>query len=747
MGLRKGQKELVEQYRGGYCAVPAIPGGGKTHCLSLWAADMISEGLHKPGKILIVTYMNSAVNNFKQRISKELESRGLKSGREYHVSTIHGLCLQIIKEKPGFANINEEFDIIDGVGKLYLINNAIEEWKKSNENIFKYYLDESQKSNDKYEKAAKVWQDRLCTVASSVIGDFKSRGLTPEEAIRLSRNLKNDSLLKNCARIYETYDKRLKISGLVDFDDMLRKAWSMLAEDEELLAKYRRKYKFVCEDEAQDSNLIQSEILTLIANGNLLRVGDSNQAICSTFTNSDFKYFKDFCGLPQTTVYEITQSSRSTVDIINLANYFVRHVNVEHPVEECRSSLLPQYIEPVDENDDRKNPVIGEYGIRTAVFNTWEEEAESVARYIWHMLKKHPGKSFAVLMPTAWRLNDFANILAARGIPYEELDSSAGLKAKSLRQLGRVLAFHYSPDDSRKFADMVDECFLSELERVNQMASGKKSDSDRQEDMQLRKLLYDFIAQSPVGKLLYPQNLTIDMADIPEVIKKSGIWKFFISKLDLIRGLIEFPSVPVEALIMEISERLDFGREEKAIAQKVAGDVKFMNFRNHRWQLCDLADELLGSKSIYSYFAGLVWDLKGYEPRQGVVTLSTCHKSKGLEWDVVFIAGLSNGDFPACMNDRFAGEYWFLKQNYKNPQALVKADLGKILGGDILQDSFKAARIETISERARLLYVGITRAKEYLFLSSFHTNKGKRNENQPSAYLGVIKRYIDEKGT
>lgn len=75
MGLRKGQKELVERYRGGKCAIAAIPGGGKTHCLSLWAVEMITHGYHKPGKILIVTYMNSAVNNFKQRISAELQKK------------------------------------------------------------------------------------------------------------------------------------------------------------------------------------------------------------------------------------------------------------------------------------------------------------------------------------------------------------------------------------------------------------------------------------------------------------------------------------------------------------------------------------------------------------------------------------------------------------------------------------------------------------------------------------------------
>src|SRR5690348_6167816 len=112
MGLRKGQRELVEQYRAGYCAVPAIPGGGKTHCLSLWAVEMISQGLHKPGKIMIVTYMNTAVNNFKQRISAELQKRGITTNKDYYVSTIHSLCLQIIKEKPDLINANDEFEII-----------------------------------------------------------------------------------------------------------------------------------------------------------------------------------------------------------------------------------------------------------------------------------------------------------------------------------------------------------------------------------------------------------------------------------------------------------------------------------------------------------------------------------------------------------------------------------------------------------------------------------------------------------
>jgi DNA helicase-2/ATP-dependent DNA helicase PcrA len=108
------------------------------------------------------------------------------------------------------------------------------------------------------------------------------------------------------------------------------------------------------------------------------------------------------------------------------------------------------------------------------------------------------------------------------------------------------------------------------------------------------------------------------------------------------------------------------------------------------------------------------------------------------------LTGLNYADFPVDLNDKFIGEYWFLKQEYKNPQAVVKAEMQKIAQGDFEGDTFLESKIETISEKARLLYVGITRAKKHLFLSGFHANKGRRNESPPSRYLLEIKKYIEE---
>ena len=727
MSLRKGQRELVELYRGGLCAVPAIPGGGKTHCLAVWAAEMIVQGLHKPGKILIVTYMNSAVGNFRQRISSELQKRDLNTSRDFCVSTIHSLCLQIIKEKPDLAGMDEESEVVDSITRTWLINSAIEEWRRKNEAAFVYYLDENLLSGGRQDKLYRDWQVRLCSVMSSAIGDFKCSGISPEEAKARCSGLKGASFLKHAAEIYESYDRRLKASGLVDFDDMLRKARTLLLEDAALLAKYRRLYSFVCEDEAQDSNILQSEILSLISNGNFLRVGDSNQAICGTFTNSDFTLFRDFCRLQGTTVYSITQSSRSTRDIIDLANFFVKYVTERHPVPECRESLLPQYIEPVSTEDERPNPVLDEYGIRTAVFNSWDEEASGIVRYARHMMEKHPDKSFAVLLPTAWKISDVAALLEASGLPFEELDNSSGAKTKVLKQLGRLLDFLAQPDSGRKLADLLLECFL---------------DTDGL-DIESRKEFTDFIVDCKVGELLYPASVNTATYVLPENLSGLSFLQDFNGRLEIIRELTRYTYSRPEELILHLSDRLGFGREESAIAQKVAGDVRYLSARNSSWSLSDLAAELLGAKSAYAYFAGVIWDIKGYEPKPGVITLSTYHKAKGLEWDIVFLASLSFSDFPVGLSDKFAGDYGFLKPDYKNPQALLKAEFKSLESGKAGSGSIRQAKLENISERARLLYVGITRARQYLFLSGFHFNPGKKNEIQPSAYLMEIKRYVE----
>ncbi|HEY9061178.1 MAG TPA: ATP-dependent helicase [Pseudobacteroides sp.] len=750
MGLRKGQKELVEDYRGGYCAVPAIPGGGKTYCLSVWAARMIAMGIPKPGKILIVTYMNSAVNNFKQRISAELQRLGIQGNKGYFVSTIHGLCLQIIKEKPDHIIANEEFGIVDEVTKVQIINSAVDEWKRGNERRLAFFIDEQNFSSNKLNDIYKTWHDKFCGLVLGAIGDFKCRGIGPQEALERCKSLPNNSFLRCASEVYGLYDRKLKISGFLDFDDMLYSSKKILMEDSSLLEKYQKKYTFVCEDEAQDSNLIQSEILTMLANGNLLRVGDSNQAICGSFSNSDFTLFKSFCEDPATTVYNITQSSRNTKDIINLANHFVKYIRERHPILECRDSLLPQYIEPVSDDDERKNPEIPEYGIKAGIFPSWQDEARRIVKKAQEFLNLFPDKTAAILAPSAWKIKEIVKILGSWDLPYEQLDNSSPEKNKTVRMLGRVIDYIAYPEDGEKLAAMMLECFLTErydADHKTQVETENDIENEGQKRIGQKDMLTSFLKRCPTENLLYPQGGEINIRDIPRELSKSTIWSDFLSYLDLVRELLEFPDTIVEKLILYISEKLKFGREERAIAQKVAGDVRYLMSRSPVWRMGDLALELLSPKNMFNYFAGVVYELKGYEPKPGVITVATYHKSKGLEWDVVFLTGLNYADFPVTLKDKFIGEYWFLREEYKNPQAVIKAEMQKKIEGSFMGDPLVKAKIETISEKARLLYVGITRAKQYLFLSGEHSNQGKRNEVLPCQYLVEIKKFIDEEGS
>ena len=706
--LRVGQKELVETYRSGYCGVPAIPGGGKTYALTQWAVEVLTEGINLPGKILIVTYMTSAANNFKQRIGAELEKRGITS-RDYYVSTIHSLCLQIIKEKPDLVGINSEVEVIETFQKDSLIKDVITSWKRNelNKKLYMYYLDELKLAKDGYDKVSKKWDAGFSKLISTAISDFKTNELSPKEAIEKTKVLPDVSLLKAAASIYYEYDKKLKRRGLIDFEDMLSKAKFILENDSAILKKYRKKYTFVCEDEAQDSNKLQTDILTLIAgeNGNFLRVGDSNQAITATFANSDMKLFKEFCEGEKVKVFHITQSSRNTKQIIDTANRFVKYVRESHPEEECRDSLLPQYIETVGPDDEFPNPVVEGDGVFYEEFSKRQDETEAIADRCEKLLKEFPNKTTAVLMPSGYKVSEVMKLLDARKIPYDYLDNSSAERNLTLIKLGSIIDFISKPYDNDKLIEVI-KVFINE-------------------EIDGREALLEYLKYIDIEEIFYPISGGINIKGISKDLESSPAFKLFLDIKDKLKDFLEFPFTVYEKLVLYIAEKLEFSREEMAIAQKVASNIKFLMEENLRYKLSDLSFELLQPKNSFNYFANLVWELKGYEAKKGVVTLATYHKSKGLEWDNVILGSLNAEDFPTSIKDSFKDDLPYLKSACKNPAAMMKKDFSIILGEDSNRDFSKESKLEIISERARLLYVGITRAKERLFIYGVRNSKTK----------------------
>ena len=104
-------------YENGTMAVPAVPGAGKTFIVTNLVTKLLAENKNEKGKILILTYMNSAANNFKGRIKKILEEKGIDSTNGFEVMTIHSLAAKIIKEKPEVMMLSEDFNIADDLQK------------------------------------------------------------------------------------------------------------------------------------------------------------------------------------------------------------------------------------------------------------------------------------------------------------------------------------------------------------------------------------------------------------------------------------------------------------------------------------------------------------------------------------------------------------------------------------------------------------------------------------------------------
>ena len=112
INYREDQLPII-QYENGKMAVPAVPGAGKTFIVTNLVAKLLEEKRQGKGKILILTYMNRAVNNFKVRIKKILEEKNIDEKNSYEVMTIHSLAVKIIKEKPEIVMLNEDFNIAD----------------------------------------------------------------------------------------------------------------------------------------------------------------------------------------------------------------------------------------------------------------------------------------------------------------------------------------------------------------------------------------------------------------------------------------------------------------------------------------------------------------------------------------------------------------------------------------------------------------------------------------------------------
>ena len=666
INYREDQLPIIN-YEGGKMAVPAVPGAGKTFIVTNLVAKLLQEKKQGKGKILILTYMNSAVNNFKVRIKKILEEKNIEEKNSYEVMTIHSLAVKIIKEKPEIVMLNEDFNIADDLQKTMILNECINNFKiNGGEKAFRFFLKE-QKDVEWAQRQLDAWENGFYDLVQNTISELKYKDIKPQK-LEQYLNENRRGILKIILPIYKQYEKQLKSNGLLDYDDMLILAYKILSMDEDLKRKYQNKYEYVFEDECQDSNEIQGKIIGLICeeHKNLVRVGDINQSITGTFSSSDPKFFKefieesDFC-------YKMDMSNRSSKDIINLANELVRYVT-QNLQEECRDALEEMNIKTVPKNMGYKeNPEPDKYQINYKYYETFDKEIEQSVKFVRNIHKKYPDKSIGILVPYNDHINLVAKELIKEDLEFEELGPNSLRKRRVIDNIALIIDFILNCDNIDKLIEVLDKVYIKTDNK-----EGKKDFLQllKENNYTVENLLYDKD---------YSKNIIIDI--------NSDLYESFLYGLESLKNIIEYPLTRVDKLILFIGDTLLIEKEERAIVDYLGFYVKYLQSENNNINLQQIYNLLSDRKNrVFSYIIEIVSEINGYEPYPGSITVCNYHKSKGLEWDCVFLLGMTEFNFPDNIYQKFQCDKWYLKEKYKNPQANIKAEIDLMLQGEVTKN-------------------------------------------------------------
>ena len=727
INYREDQLPII-QYENGKMAVPAVPGAGKTFIVTNLVAKLLEEKRQGKGKILILTYMNSAVNNFKVRIKKILEEKNIDEKNSYEVMTIHSLAVKIIKEKPEIVMLNEDFNIADDLQKTMILNECINNFKiNGGEKAFRFFLKE-QKDPIWADRQLDAWEKGFYDLVQNTISELKYKDISPQKLEEYMRENRR-GILKIILPIYKEYERRLKANGLLDYDDMLILAYKALSIDEDLKIKYQNKYQYVFEDECQDYNEIQGKIIGLICeeHNNLVRVGDINQSITGTFSSSDPKFFKEFIE-DSDYCYRMDMSNRSSKDIINLANELTRYVT-QNLQPECRDALEQMDIKTVPKNKGYKeNPKPDKYQISYKYYKTFDKEIEQTVKFVRNIHKRYPDKSIGILVPYNDHINLVAKELIKEDLEFEELGPNSLRKRRIIDNIAIIIDFILNCDEKEKLIDVLDKVYIKTDNK-----EGKKDFLQllREIDLTVEELLYDEECT---------KELIIDT--------ESDLYESFLFGLKNLKNIIEYPLTRIDKLILFIGNSMMMEDEERAIVDYLGFYVKYLLAENNSMNLQQIYNLLSDRKNrVFSYIIEVVSEINGYEALPGSITVCNYHKSKGLEWDCVFLLGMTQFNFPDNIYEKFQCDKWYLKEKYKNPESNIKAEIDFMLHGEVTKNYAKEIKENLIKEKIRLLYVGITRAKEMLILSASEKNSSTdRNKQNPSMYLNILKNIIDKKG-
>ncbi len=776
--LRPSQTDIL-RYRGGKLGISAVPGSGKTFTLSALAAQIITSGMLATDQdVLIVTLVNSAVDNFSARIGKMVEQRGLIPHLGYRVRTLHGLAHDIVREKPALAGLEERFQIVDEREAEFIRKEAANAWLTTFPNHLDEYLSPELDESKRDWIRRQQLPDLAHNLSLAFIRSCKNLTLTPDDLRQKLNNVPAPlSLAEMGWWVYDKYQQALRYRGAVDFDDLIALAYKILQADPEYLARLQYRFPFILEDEAQDSSEIQENILRLLAGGrrpersdertsrsavegNWVRVGDPNQAIFETFTTANPKLLKNFVAHEADSKNELPVSGRSQPHIIELANYLIDWTNASHPARACRDALSIPHIQATSPEDPQPNPPADPEAIRLVSKKfTPEEEIDAIVNSIKKWLPDHQDSTVAVLVPRNTRGFEVIEALKRHKIEYVDILASTNKTRVAVGAIANVIAYLSDPTSpaklSRAYQVYRKEIFGSDnrttpvgadLSPVGASAQLPSAQGDREgrpyivkEDAITASTLLRKIGEAETFTAPNQDHdwlATVGESEADEVIQELREFRVAINRW------LNAVTLPIDQLILTLAQELFTEAADLALAHKLALVLRQTANDHVDWRLPELTAELGVIARNERRFIGFSSDDSGFNPEahKGKVVVTTMHKAKGLEWDRVYMLSVNNYDFPSLQPyDRYISEKWFVR-NSLNLEAEALAQLKASLSTgefDWYEEGTAtiASREDYSRERLRLLYVGITRARKDLIVT---WNTGRKGDATPCLALSAL---------
>lgn len=720
-GLRAGQQALAD-WNGGPLAVSAVPGSGKSTGMAAAAAIAIARHqLHANRQLVLVTFTRSAAANLKLKVRQHLRSLALPLN-SFVVYTLHGLALTIATRNPELSNLSlDTLTLVSPNQSNRLIRACVEQWIVANPGLYQTLIAGRSFDGEETERLRRqsvLRTEVLPSLALTAIREAKSSGLRPADLQQVAENwtrtlpgdVQDYDVLAIAAGLYERYQALLGQRGLIDYDDMILAALRVL-KNLETRQFWQTRVFAVFEDEAQDSSPLQTELLTLLAadpeqpegGPHLVRVGDPNQAINSTFTPADPLFFNQFCDRcrQQGRLVTMDQAGRSTAAIMAAANRTLHWVN-QARVAGPEIPFREQQIHPVPPTDPqpRANPEPEGRGVEIVRPADITATVQAIARRAKAIHQQHPDYSMAILV----RENRQGQFLGSLLRQPEKLGID-------LSQIGLRL---YDVGERDRQTQVPSEMlgilrFIQRPHSPDALKGALRILVDRQ---RIPTQDLNALANAP-EQFLYPGPL--DRPPDTEAARQARRYC-----TGLLRSRLELPPYH---LIPFIGLTLGYNQTELATADKLAARLS-QQTRDQQTLLgqVEALQEIVGSER----FEGVdTEDADAQYTRGGQLTLITMHKAKGLDWDVVFLPFLHQRTIPGELwvppQGEFLGDFTLAEVVRAQIRAIAHSQRLSTHESRPIPDTVAAweqAKQLKIAEEYRLLYVAMTRAKRLLWLSA-----------------------------